>query len=90
MKSVLTGLISAALAHGWWYVWTGPDGALRRGLAILIVVIGFGCVGLAGLLGWTLFKAPLNLAIMALMGLLMVIGIGLLITASRAFREGRS
>ena len=52
MKSALTILAGAALAYVWHYVWIGPDGIMRRALAIFVVVVGFACFVLAGVMVW--------------------------------------
>lgn len=88
MTSTLTILAGAVLAYIWRYVWAGPDGKMRRGLAILVAVVGFLCLGFVGILVWTLFRAPaLNGAIIAFSALFAVIGVTLLVSAKRAFRE---
>lgn len=88
MKSALTILAGAALAYAWRYVWAGPNGFMRRLLAILVVVVGLGCFALAGVMVWTLIRsAALNGAIIAFVVLFVVIGVSLLITAKRAFKK---
>lgn len=88
MKSALTVLAGAALAYVWRYVWSGPDGLLRRLLAIFVVVIGFACFVFAGVMVWGLMRSSaLNGAILAFVVLFVVIGVSLLITARRAFKK---
>lgn len=88
MKSALTILAGATLAYVWRYVWAGPNGLMQRALAILLVVIGFGCFVMAGVMVWGLMRSPaLNGAIIAFVVLFVVIGVSLLMTGKRAFKK---
>lgn len=88
MKSALTILAGAALAYAWRYVWAGPNGFMRRLLAILVVVVGLGCFALAGVMVWTLIRSStLNGAMIAFVVLFVVIGVSLFVTARRAFKK---
>ncbi|KRL47189.1 hypothetical protein [Lacticaseibacillus manihotivorans] len=88
MKSALTILAGATLAYVWRYVWTGPNGFLRRVLAMLVVVVGLGCFALAGVMVWSLMRsAALNGAMIAFVVLFVVVGVSLFVTARRAFKK---
>lgn len=88
MRSALTILIGAALAYVWRYVWAGPDGVIRRVLAVVVVVVGVACFALAGVTGWGLTRtSAMNGAIIAFIVLFVVVGVSLLVTAKHAFQK---
>lgn len=89
MNHVLETLLGILLGSAGIYVWTGRDGWLRRGLAIVCALFGLLCLGLVGLFGFEVWQnRDANLIVIGMGVMLFALGITLLWGTWRAFSGG--